>query len=173
MSQVETAPKAFISYSWSSPEHEQRIVEWAEHLVGDGVDVILDKWALEEGHDTNSFMEKMVTDPSVSKVLIFSDSAYASKADNRKGGVGTESQIISQEVYQKIEQTKFIPIVCERTADGQPCLPVFLKSRKYIDFSSAERAHEEYANYYERFLESLSIRSLSLEIPQLTFPKKQ
>ena len=51
------------------------------------------------------------------------------KADARKQGVETESQIISQEVYEQVEQTKFIPIVCEFKNDGTPYFPIFLQSR--------------------------------------------
>ncbi len=137
-------PRAFISYSWTSPEHVNKIINWAERLVGDGVDIVLDKWDLKEGHDKYAFMEQMVTDPSVSKVLIFSDSVYAKKADQRKGGVGTESQIISAEVYEKVKQNKFIPIVLEFDANGKPHLPVFLANLMFVDFSSAEKYHENY-----------------------------
>ena len=84
------------------------------------MDVILDKWHLKEGQDKYVFMEKMVTDPEVAKVLVFSDRVYAEKAAARKGGVGTESQIISSEVYEKVAQDKFLPIVCERDANGNP-----------------------------------------------------
>src|ERR1035441_4474886 len=48
--------------------------------------------------------------------------AYAEKADGKKAGVGTESQIISREVYEKVEQSKFIPIACEFSDQGEPCL---------------------------------------------------
>lgn len=44
-----SAPKLFISYSWSSPEHEQWVVDLAAELRESGVDVILDKWDLKEG----------------------------------------------------------------------------------------------------------------------------
>ena len=134
----------FLSYSWSSVEHQNRILEWAERLVGDGLDVILDKWNLKEGQDKYAFMEKMVTDPEVVKVLVFSDRGYAEKADARKGGVGTESQIISAEVYKKVSQDKFLPIVCERDSVGEPFLPTFLKTRIYFDFSSPETFHDDY-----------------------------
>ncbi|MBI5396442.1 MAG: TIR domain-containing protein, partial [Verrucomicrobia bacterium] len=137
-------PRVFISYSWSSQEHQTCILEWAERLVHDGVDVILDKWHLKEGQDKYAFMEQMVTDPEVAKVLIFSDKAYAEKADARKGGVGTESQIISKEIYERVTQEKFLPVVCELDAEGKPYLPVFLKSRIYFDFSSPETSHENY-----------------------------
>ena len=46
-----THPKLFISYSWSSPEHEQWVLKLATELRENGVDVTLDKWDLKEGHD--------------------------------------------------------------------------------------------------------------------------
>jgi len=113
-------------------------------MVNDGVDVVLDVWDLKEGDDKYAFMEKMVTDESVTHVLVFSDSEYAAKADARKAGVGTESQIISREVYSKVQQSKFIPVVCEFNEAGEPFLPTFLKSRIWIDFSSTEAANDNW-----------------------------
>lgn len=137
-------PKVFISYSWTSPGHQNRIRQWAEQLVNDGVDVVLDVWDLKEGNDKYEFMEKMVTDELVTHVLVFSDSEYAAKADARKAGVGTESQIISREVYTKVQQSKFLPIVCEFDEVGNPFLPTFFKSRIWIDFSSLEAANDNW-----------------------------
>ena len=88
------------------------------------------------------FMESMVTDATVVKVLVLCDRKYQEKADARAGGVGTESQIISQELYAKVHQTKFIPVVCERGDDGEAFLPVFMKGRIYVDMSSADRFGE-------------------------------
>ena len=42
----------------------------------------------------------MVSDTEIQKVLIISDKKYADKANGRDGGVGTETQIISAEVYK-------------------------------------------------------------------------
>ena len=137
-------PRVFISYSWTSPGYQARIRQWAEQMVSDGVDVVLDVWDLNEGDDKYVFMEKMVTDDSVTHVLIFSDSEYATRADARKAGVGTESQIISREVYSKVQQSKFIPVVCEFNDSGEPFLPTFLKSRIWIDFSSPEAVNENW-----------------------------
>jgi len=137
-------PKAFISYSWSSLGHQARIRQWAEQLVHDGVDVVLDVWDLKEGDDKFAFMEKMISDESVTHVLVFSDSEYAEKADGRKAGVGTETQIISREVYSKVQQSKFLPIVCEFSDAAEPFLPTFLKSRIWIDFSSPEAANNNW-----------------------------
>jgi len=137
-------PKVFISYSWSSPGHQTRVRQWAEQLLNDGVDVVLDIWDLKEGDDKYAFMENMITDESVTHVLVFSDSGYTEKADARKAGVGTESQIISKEVYSKIKQSKFLPIVCEFDTHGKECLPTFFQSRIWIDFSSDEAVNKNW-----------------------------
>src|SRR5262252_1284175 len=105
-------PKVFISYSWTSPGHQERVRLWAERLVQDGVDVVLDIYDLKEGQDKYAFMERMVTDPNITHVLVVCDKTYSEKADTKKAGVGTESQIISKEVYEKVEQAKFIPLAC-------------------------------------------------------------
>ena len=117
---------------------------WADRFMADGVNIVLDQYDLKEGHDKYAFMEKMVTDPSVTHVLVICDKAYAHKADARKAGVGTESQIISQEVYSKVEQSKFIPIWCEFSETGEPYLPTFMKSRIGVNFSTPELVNDNW-----------------------------
>lgn len=141
-------PKLFISYSWSNPTHEQWVIELANELTESGIHVILDKWDLKEGHDSVAFMEKMVTDPEISKVAIVCDEVYASKADGRSGGVGTETQIISREVYENQEQGKFVAIIPEKDDQGKAFLPTYYKSRIYIDLSEPDN----YADNYEKLL---------------------
>lgn len=143
-----TTPKLFVSYCWSTPDHEQWVVDLASELIQSGVEVILDKWDLREGHDAVVFMEKMVTDPTITKVIIVCDKAYAEKADGRQGGVGTETQIISREVYERTDQGKFVAVVAERDETGKPYLPVYYKSRIYIDLSESDR----YADNFERLV---------------------
>lgn len=129
-------PKVFISYSWHPEENKIRVQQLARRLMSDGVDVILDVWSLKDGQDKYVFMEKMVTDSDINKVLIICNKDYVEKADCRKGGVGTESTIMSDEIYSKAEQTKFLPVVFEKGNDGMIYKPHFLKSRIHIDMSS-------------------------------------
>lgn len=143
-----TDPKLFISYSWSDADHEQWVIALATELRDSGVDVILDKWDLKEGHDAVAFMEKMVTDSEIKKVAIICDEKYATKADGRAGGVGTETQIISREVYENQSQEKFVAIVCKKDEHGKAYLPTYYKSRIYIDLSEADR----YSDNFERLL---------------------
>lgn len=140
--------KLFVSYSWTSPEHEAWVVDLAAQLRDAGVDVILDKWDLREGHDANAFMEKMISDTDVKKVIMICDKAYAEKTKARKGGVGTEAQIISAEVYRASDQSKFVAIVKERDPDQHPYLPTYYASRIYIDLSDSTT----YATNFEQLL---------------------
>ncbi len=131
-------PKLFISYSWSSPDHQEWVIKLAKELCAEAVDVIFDKWDLKEGMDALAFMEKMVSDDSVKKVALICDRQYKEKADSRTGGVGTETQIISPEIYSKTDQNKFVAIIAEKDEDGKPFLPTYYKSRKYIDLSDED-----------------------------------
>lgn len=153
--QEDRIPKIFISYSWSC---DWLVVPLAQRLMSHGVEVVLDKWELKEGQDKYVFMEQCVNAPDISKVLIVCDQAYANKANNRIGGVGDETAIISSEVYGKAGQEKFIPIVAERDNEGNPYIPAYIKARVYIDLSNEENYEAEYEkllrNIYEKPLYS-------------------
>jgi hypothetical protein len=141
-------PKLFISYSWTSAEHEKWVLNLATELRDNAVDVIIDKWDLKAGYDAHAFMEKMATDPSIQKVVIVCDRVYAEKADGRSGGVGTETQIISPEIYAKEDQNKFVAVVTEKDDQGKAFLPVYYRSRIYIDLSDSDL----YARNFEHLL---------------------
>lgn len=144
-------PKVFISYAWKRQKTQDDVIELATRLVHDGVDVILDKWDLKEGHDKYAFMESCVSDESIDHVLIICDQSYQERADDRKGGVGDETVVISPEVYGNMKQTKIIPLIFERDENNEPFMPVYLKSKKYIDFSN----EDDYEKSYEELLRIL------------------
>jgi hypothetical protein len=137
-------PKIFISYAWTSQEYIKQVLELAEHLMADGIETIIDQWNLEKGQDKYVFMEKMVSDNSINHVLLMLNKTYKEKADSREGGAGTEAQIISSELYEKTDQTKFIPVIMERDEEGREHIPIFIKNRIYIDLSNEEKFEESY-----------------------------
>ncbi|WP_343539640.1 toll/interleukin-1 receptor domain-containing protein [Sphingobacterium thalpophilum] len=157
--------KVFISYSWSSPQHEIWVLNLAEKLTHDGVHVILDKWDLTPGQDKYAFMEQMVHAVDIDKVLIILDQKYSEKANDRSGGVGTETLIISDKVYKSTTQEKFVPIVAERDVNGEAYLPTYLNSRIYIDLSS----ESGYEAAYEQLLRQIYERP-SIARPKLGSP---
>ena len=101
-------PKVFISYAWSSKEYDVKVISFASRLMGDGIEVLLDKWNIDPGADTVNFMEKCVKDESVNYVLMLLDKKHVDKADRRKGGVGIETQIISNVIiYRYLSSSSF------------------------------------------------------------------
>ena len=137
-------PKVFISYSWHPKENQIRVEQLAERLFSDGVHCVIDIYDLRDGQDKNKFMEQMVNDPTVKKVLLICNKEYTKKANARTGGVGIESTIVSEEIYNNAEQTKFIPVIFEYDENGKPYLPTFVKSRIFVDLSSSEKFNEGY-----------------------------
>lgn len=126
-------PKVFISYSWTSEKYKAIVLQLAEALVQESVDVILDRWDLHAGHDRFAFMEQSIK--MADKVLVLCDKKYTEKANAREGGVGTETEIITPDVYENHAQEKFIPVIME----DFKCVPTYLKSRMGIDFRDGHR----------------------------------
>jgi hypothetical protein len=62
-SSSEQPPKLFISYSWSSEAHAAWVLELATELREVGIDVILDKWDLKEGHDAQPLRTARLSEP--------------------------------------------------------------------------------------------------------------
>lgn len=132
------------------------VKDFSERLSSNGIHVILDIWDLREGHDKYHFMETMVNDESIKKVLLICNKEYCEKANQKKGGVGTESMIISSEIYSQVSQEKFIPIIKEYKEDGKPWLPTFLASRLYVDLSREEYFESEYERLIRNIFEKPS-----------------
>lgn len=177
---IDRTPVVFISYSWTSKDYQQSIIDLASRMRHDGVDVKLDVWDLKEGQDKYVYMEQCVTNSDIDKVLILSNKSYAEKADKREGGVGDETTIISPEVYGNAEQHKFIPIVMERDDNGEVILPAYLKKCIYRDLSG-DNYEEEYEAILRIIFEEPSHRKpelgsrpewLTAETPDNLYPVK-
>ncbi|MBR1754464.1 TIR domain-containing protein, partial [bacterium] len=165
--------KVFISYCWSSPEHENWVYDLATRLRNDGIDVIYDKWDLKAGQDKNAFMESMVIDETINKVLVICTKDYKEKADKRKGGVGTETQIITSELYDKIEQTKFIPVIAEQGEKFDSYMPVYIKNRIGFDLSKNETFEDEYEKLLRAIIDRPKYRKPKLgTLPSYLFEEE-
>lgn len=129
----------FVSYC-----HKDVAEEWIEELatvLGNyGINCIVDIYDLQLGQDINYFMEQI---KRVDKVLILLGKEYKERANNRKSGVGTETQIISNDVYNDVGQTKFIPIVINKDEKGEAYLPYYLEKRLYADLTNSSSFEEQ------------------------------
>lgn len=166
-------PKIFISYSWKPLENQKKVIEIAERLVKDGVDVVIDTWNLSEGQDKYLFMEQMVNNHEIDRVLLTCSKSYKEKANLKKGGVGSESMIISNEIYKNADQKKFIPIILEKDSTGEPYIPTFVNSRIFIDFSDDEFFEDEYEKLIRNFFKKPLYKKPKLGTPPIYINEKE
>ncbi len=122
-------PKVFISYAWETEDHRAWVKSLADKLLSDGIEAILDQYDVSPGDRLPQFMEQSVS--AADYVLIVCTPTYKKKADGRMGGVGYEGHIISNELYSKSNERKFIPLLKE--GEPEESMPSFLAGKLAID----------------------------------------
>ena len=125
-------PQVFISYALESDQHSIWVRDLAARLQRDGVRIILDQCDLAPGSDQFTFMERSVE--SSNFVIVVCTPTYAEKANNREGGVGYESMVITGALGKKIDSRKFIPVL--RSGDWDSSRPTYLSSKYGVDLSN-------------------------------------
>jgi hypothetical protein len=127
-------PIVFVSYARETLEHKDWVLMFSEKLRVSGVDVIFDQWDLKLGDDLPSFMESSIV--RADKVLMICSENYARKANGGIGGVGYEKMILTTEYLNQIDSKKIIPVIRQLSTPYD--VPIFAKSKLYIDFSNSE-----------------------------------
>ena len=127
-------PTVFVSYSWDDEAHR----DWVRRLAADlmeryGLLVTLDEHDLRPGDDRFVFMEQIAR---ADVVVIVCTPTYVEKANERRGGVGVETTIITPAYFEGHPEKRFIPVV-RRRAPGVPAVPTYLGSLAYIDMTEA------------------------------------
>jgi TIR domain len=138
---VASAPRAFISYAWEGDGHQAWVTALAERLQGEsGVEIIYDQWGLQPGADKQHFMEQSVRAQDF--VIIICTETYADRANNRVGGVGIETNIITGEMADDLLSKKFIPVLRQGTFKAS--LPSYIKTKMGVDLSGNPYREAEY-----------------------------
>ncbi|HAB95729.1 MAG TPA: hypothetical protein DCE83_02750 [Enterococcus sp.] len=143
---MEKNPKVFISYSHDDTEHKLWVKELATQLRSHGVDIILDQWDLRLGNDLAFFMEQGLNKSQM--VLCICSELYVKKANDRTGGTGYESTIITQPLLSKANSDH---IICIVRNNPNKSIPTSLASKLYIDFSN----DNDYFGCYQELLERI------------------
>ena len=144
---IEGTPRMFVSYSWEEDDHKGWVKGLAERLQTDGIQVIFDRWYLKLGQDKLHFMESAVADSDY--VAIICTEEYANRANQREGGVGWESMIITSEVAEHMLTDKFIPIL--RKGTFKTSLPRYLKTRMGVNLMGDPYNEEAYEELLRKF----------------------
>ncbi|MFD1603007.1 toll/interleukin-1 receptor domain-containing protein [Flavobacterium artemisiae] len=138
---AESRKTVFISYSWDNPEHQDWVLNLAKDLTEKyGIIVLLDQYQLHTGSDLPYFMEQSIE--KADKVLIILTPNYKARAEERKKGVGYESTMITQEIFESdITKIKFLPIL--RIGTSETSSPKFLKSKIYHNMVDDRKYFDE------------------------------
>lgn len=130
-------PKVFISYSHDSLEHKKWVLDLATRLRNNGVESVIDQWALGPGDDLPHFMEQNLA--QADRVLMVCTENYVTKANSGSGGVGYEKMIVTADLLGKIDSNKVIPLIRQ---SGTHSVPTFLRSKLYLDFSRDDQMEQ-------------------------------
>lgn len=124
------AIRVFLSYSWDSTPHKLWVADLATNLRKDGLEAIIDQWAVVPGEQLPFFMERAVRDSDF--VLVVCTHKYKHRSNERRGGVGYEGDIMTAEVFTGTTRRKFIPLL--REGPYKDAAPSWLLGSVYIDF---------------------------------------
>jgi hypothetical protein len=108
-------PRVFISYSYDSEEHIDRVLELSNRLRRDGVDCNIDQY---EQPPTEGWDQWMIDEIERSDVVLmictrpYIQNFRGSKRDSMSRGVPWKGSIVTQELYTHArENSKYIPII--------------------------------------------------------------
>jgi tetratricopeptide (TPR) repeat protein len=113
----ERPPKVFISYSHDSDEHEERVLNLADRLAHDGIDVDLDQFVSPPPASWPIWMERAIE--AANFILVVCSQNYLAKVKGKvKRGMGKgvkwESLLSYQEIYDNdSDSSKYIPVLLE------------------------------------------------------------
>lgn len=75
-------------------------------------------------------------------VIVICTDKYAKRADNREGGVGYESTVITGQMAEDILTNKFLPVL--RSGTYKTATPIYLKSRMDVNLTDDPIREDEY-----------------------------
>lgn len=133
--------EVFITYSWDSEEHIEKVVSFTNHLRDEGFDAEMDKLHTqnETATDFYKMMHQAMTD--YEKVIVVLSKGYKEKAENFKGGVGNEYNLILKDI--ETQKNKYILVSFEPISDS--ITPLNFKGRHIFDLSNKKNLNELYA----------------------------
>lgn len=132
-------PRVFISYAWEKAD--EAFMQWALDFAGKlrtrGIDAQIDRYLL-HGADVVKFMLDEIRNDD--RVICILTPTYKEKAQSGKGGAGYEGIIISHNIYNDQDTTKFIPVL--KKGKWETSTPDFMEGRKGFDFVAGDEATE-------------------------------
>jgi tetratricopeptide (TPR) repeat protein len=140
--QLTDLKKIFISYSWDGDgeENEAWVISLAERLKSNGIDVLLDKWHVKPGDPIAAFMQQAISKSD--KVLMICTPRYKKSADDLKGAVGYETNIIATQIWLTADHRKYIAVL--KSGNISVSIPIGLQGKCFVDLSRQNSFEQQY-----------------------------
>jgi hypothetical protein len=154
----------FVTYSWESEEHNEKIIAFTNFLRDNGFNAKMDKMIIQEetAKDFKVMMHKAMTD--YRKVVVVLSSGYKEKAEQFKGGVGNEYTLILKDIEEN--PNKYILVSFE--GHKKEIVPLFFKDREIINLS--ENSEEEKRKLFAKLLDKKLYQFVEVadKLPEIT-----
>jgi hypothetical protein len=136
-------PTVFISYSWDNEDHKAWVLNLANSLVNERVNVLLDRYELRLGKNLPHFVENSIK--RADRILIVFTPNYKLKAEKRSGGVGYEYSIMNADLYKnQTTNNRIIPIL--REGQQTDSIPEFMQQYIHLDMRSNENLENSFSD---------------------------
>ncbi len=123
--------EVFISYSWDSDEHNNKVLAFTNHLREKGFEAQLDRMLAQEETAVNFIKMMHLAMQNHSKIIVVLSPGYKQKAETFTGGVGEEYQVLLNDI--KNNPKKYILVAfAERSQD---IIPLGLLGRDVVSLS--------------------------------------
>lgn len=133
----------FISYSWDDEDHKSWVLNLANRLVEEGVNVLLDRYELRLGKSLPHFVETSIK--KADRILIIFTPNYKLKAEKRSGGVGYEYSIMNADLYtNQTSNDRIIPVL--RNGQQTESIPEFMLQYIHLDMRSNENIENSFTD---------------------------
>jgi SEFIR domain len=142
--------KVFISYSWDGDEHRAWVKKFVDSLEEiEEITTIWDGYDLDSLIDKNYFMEDATHNADF--VVAITTSAYKAKADERKGGVGIETFLMSTVHWKGLLKDKRSKVISVQREPNST--PRYLEGHFHLDFTQDSQFSAKFKEL-ERLLQS-------------------
>jgi hypothetical protein len=140
-----SATTVFISYSHDTPEHSQRVLQLANALWDQGVEVELDEFQVRPPHGWPHWCEEQLRPGKAAFVLVICTETYRQRVEVRTPadegrGVFWEGSIINSYLYDDKSNKRFIPVLLPGATEDDIPRPLRVYTRyqlKAFDLNDA------------------------------------
>ncbi|WP_196860625.1 SEFIR domain-containing protein [Pedobacter sp. CAN_A7] len=129
------AIQVFVSYSWDTKEHEEKVFDFVNHLrTPGGFDAHMDK-GLSQKETSIDFVKMMYQAMhNFPKIVVILSKGFKNKADGFSGGVGTEYELMINDIND--HPNKYI--LASFGGRDNSIIPYGFKGRDIVDLSNPD-----------------------------------